>query len=300
MKKVLLAIILFIVLFIAGIYIFIPATLNISEPIVIRSTEKGTTRLLKDIDVWNKLDSNKTAYTYRAVRHSFNPIQVLAYVNKDTIPGTITIVPVQKDSIAIIWQYTIESGSWPLQKISSYRRAELIKKDMELILANFRSYAEKPANVYKADIRSEKVKDTILMTTKVTTIGQLANSDIYDLIAMLKNHIASQGAKETNYPMLHVRAVENERFETMVAIPVDKPLPETKYILLRRMVPGNILVTDVKGGPFTIREAMKSLEVYIDDYQKASPAIPFESLVTDRSKETDTAKWVTRLYYPVM
>jgi hypothetical protein len=29
-------------------------------------------------------------------------------------------------------------------------------------------------------------------------------------------------------------------------------------------------------------------------------AIPFQSLITDRVKEPDTAKWITKLYAPVL
>jgi len=36
------------------------------------------------------------------------------------------------------------------------------------------------------------------------------------------------------------------------------------------------------------------------DYQRAIIAIPFQMLITDRTKETDSTKWITRLYYPVV
>jgi hypothetical protein len=65
------------------------------------------------------------------------------------------------------------------------------------------------------------------------------------------------------------------------------------------MIPGKILVTEVKGGNYTTGEALKQLDIYLDDNHLSSPAIPFESLVTDRSQETDTAKWVTKIYYPI-
>ena len=31
-----------------------------------------------------------------------------------------------------------------------------------------------------------------------------------------------------------------------------------------------------------------------------SPAIPFESLITNRLEEPDTSKWVTKIYYPFL
>jgi hypothetical protein len=38
---------------------------------------------------------------------------------------------------------------------------------------------------------------------------------------------------------------------------------------------------------------------YVEDNKKTSPAIPYQSLITNRLTETDTTKWVTKLYYPV-
>jgi hypothetical protein len=63
---------------------------------------------------------------------------------------------------------------------------------------------------------------------------------------------------------------------------------------------GNILVTDVNGGPSAIKYAFDRLEEYVSDTKRIPPAIPFESLITDRRKERDTSKWITRIYYPVM
>ncbi len=98
--------------------------------------------------------------------------------------------------------------------------------------------------------------------------------------------------------MLHVTG-NSSGFKTMVAIPVNKIIAENNNILYKRMVPGKILVTEVTGGTYTTTQALKQLETYINDYQLKSPAIPFESLVTDRLKEADTLKWITRIYYPI-
>lgn len=65
------------------------------------------------------------------------------------------------------------------------------------------------------------------------------------------------------------------------------------------MIPGKILSAEIRGGTYTSKESIKRLELYMDDHKLTSPAIPFESLVTDRSKEADTARWVTKLYYPI-
>ena len=63
---------------------------------------------------------------------------------------------------------------------------------------------------------------------------------------------------------------------------------------------GNILVTEVKGGKAEINKAYKQIMNYMADHSRTPPAIPFESLVTDRRNEPDSNKWITRIYYPVM
>ena len=85
----------------------------------------------------------------------------------------------------------------------------------------------------------------------------------------------------------------------MVAIPVDRVLQDTKNIVFKRMVPGNILIGEVKGGKCRVAESMHQMENYVNDYKRSAPAIPFESLVTDRMVQKDTTEWVTRIYYPV-
>jgi hypothetical protein len=65
------------------------------------------------------------------------------------------------------------------------------------------------------------------------------------------------------------------------------------------MILGSLLTAEVKGGAHTVSEAEKQLENYVRDYQIVSPAIPFQTLVTDRRKEMDTARWVSIVNYPV-
>ena len=65
------------------------------------------------------------------------------------------------------------------------------------------------------------------------------------------------------------------------------------------MVPGNILVSEIKGGDYSAREALREMHQFMTDNNMSSPAIPFQSLVTNRMEEPDTLKWITKIYYPV-
>lgn len=86
----------------------------------------------------------------------------------------------------------------------------------------------------------------------------------------------------------------------MVGLPASRDLPNTATMEQKRMVMGNILVAEVRGGDAGVREGMRQLEDYVSDHGMVSPAIPFVSLVTDRRQEPDSSRWVSRLYYPIL
>jgi hypothetical protein len=119
------------------------------------------------------------------------------------------------------------------------------------------------------------------------------------MINELKDYIKKKNGEQTNPPMMNVFPVSNTGFEVMIAIPTKWDLPQEGNFRLKKMVLGNILVGEVKGGISTVINAEKQLANYVFDHGKSSPAIPFQSLVTDRLLEPDSSKWITRLNYPV-
>ena len=100
--------------------------------------------------------------------------------------------------------------------------------------------------------------------------------------------------------LVNVRMLKTDSFETQVAIPTSHLLQNNGEIFYRKMIPGNFLSAEVKGGEYTIRQSMQQLDFYMKDHKKIQVAQPFEQLITDRSLETDTSKWITRIYLPVV
>jgi hypothetical protein len=101
--------------------------------------------------------------------------------------------------------------------------------------------------------------------------------------------------------MLNMKQVDSSYYEVMTAIAVDRELPTTNHFAAKFMLKGgNILEAEIKGGPYTIENAFNVLEIYRSDHNYTSPAIPFQLLMTDRVKEPDTTKWITKLYYPIL
>ncbi|MBD0333011.1 MAG: hypothetical protein ICV66_10170 [Chitinophagaceae bacterium] len=181
-----------------------------------------------------------------------------------------------------------------------FLHSKKIQAHFKNILQRLKVFAEDNRNIYGMDIQQTKVKDSAFVAIK-KELKEYPNTElIYSLINQLRNYIKANNVVQTDYPMMHVDEVDENLYEVMVAIPIDKILEGNGTIHPKRMVLGNILVAEVKGGVETVRKGMAELDNYVHDFSKVSPAIPYESLVTDRSKEADTTKWVTRLYYPVL
>ena len=99
--------------------------------------------------------------------------------------------------------------------------------------------------------------------------------------------------------MMNVTDLGNKKFEAMVALPTNKEVRSQGSFFFKNMIRGNFLTTEVTGGNAAVANAAQEIQYYIDDYKRSAMAIPFESLIVDRSVETDSSLWITKLYFPV-
>jgi len=310
MKKLLLAILFIALLFFAGVYIFIPSKKAVAATLRFACTINGSNRVITDSAAWKAWllqaasNNNDGSYiindfSFTPRKKGFNSIQVEISGEDLSIDSRITLLPIKKDSVFLEWRGIHQAGDGPFARIKAYNQRGDIEKSMKMVLEQMRSFAEQNKNIYGSEIQRTKVKDTILIATRVLTPDTPSTKEIYEMIQLLKDYARKEGAQEVSYPMLHTRP-EGKLLETMVALPIDKVLKETGKIFQRRLIDGgNLLVTEVTGGPQTIRRAYRELENYILDYRMETPAKPFQSLITDRLVEPDTANWVTKIYHPV-
>lgn len=296
-------------------YILVPAKINLSQSITVNCTQGAANRYLVNDSNWVKwwpqnaslpLTSQTQAngfsynhYIFLPNQRMFDAIGVRIDTDELTINSRIILIPKHIDSVNIQWVLEYKTGNNPFTRVNRYRQAEKLRSHLNIILAQLKMFLEKPENVYGIIVKKTIVKDTLLISTKKVFTAQPSTQEIYSLITKLKTHIQQQGARETGYPMLNIQQKYGGYFETMVAIPVNKELKEKNEIVVKTLVQGNILVAEASGGEHTVSNAFSQMENYLTDHHYESPAIPFYSLVTNRLSETDTTKWITRIYYPV-
>lgn len=303
MKKWVVFILLLIVLLTAGFFLFIPSSIKMQGNKKVNANLNAASRHLLNHAQWQSWWPGETPLNYKSHHFSVKPVamdvtEIAISGNGNTIPGYIKFYPVATDTISILWQFELPATSNPIQRLKNYFYARDVEDDIRLIIESMANFIQTPQNLYGFDVQQTTVKDTLLVATRTAIDHYPHTEDVYKLVDKLRKYIEQSDAKETNQPMLHINKVDSI-YEYMVAIPVDKELPDEGDIQMKRMVPGNILVAEIKGGEATINNALQSFENLISDYKQTSPAIPFQLLVTNRQEVRDTSRWITKLYYPI-
>ena len=308
MKKWLIGIIICCsLLLIISVYFFIPEKLTFSESVLVNANPHGAYRCLTDKNQWSKVlgvTVTKNAFGYNGQQYVISDKIIDGIIvnikNKDSFDSSvIRVLPLSIDSSAIVWEGSIATGLNPFKKIAIYFYEKNHLKDINDILGNIKQYLNQEENVYGLSIRKEQIKDSILMYLKRTYTSYPDDKIIYETINTINNYLVSKGAHQTNAPMLNITKSDSSGYVTTVALPMDKYIDGKGNIELKNLILGNVLVTEVKGGQATILNAGHVIESYITDHQYSSPGISYQSLITDRIAEKDTAKWITKICYPV-
>jgi len=312
MKKWLIIVVVLLGLLLTSAYVFFPKKVNSSNIEKIHCAINSASRYVLDESKWSKWwpgeikhdsISGKDLFSYNGYRYTitaikYNAIVIETHASDLIVNGTIYFLPLRLDSTQVEWRYSLETTSSPVNRLHLYWETKKINKNIASILKSMNAFLNKPENVYGMHIDQILVKDTILVTTNFSSPQYPTTQKIYGFIDGIKKYIALNHATETNFPMLHVWQ-DSGLYKTQVAIPVNKVISPNNTYLIKRMVPGKILTGEIKGGDYTTREALKQMKIFMTDNELASPAIPFESLVTNRMEEPDTSKWITKIYYPI-
>jgi hypothetical protein len=292
----------------ASIYIFIPGRLNIIQITPVNCTTPGAYRHMATPDKWKNWwprtasDTNTLRYknnSFEITKTLINTLKITILHNSLPINSTLHLIPVTGDSTNIEWSCHFTSGLNPFKRIQHYRQAVTLKNNMAAILSHFKSFAEKKENMYGISFHDAVYKDSFLISTKTTMASYPAVADIYSMINSLKKYSAIHKAKQTGAPIMNITPLHPSGFQVMTAIPINRLIPANGAFINQRIPMNHFLVTRVHGGDAAVNQALQQIQFYIQDYRRTVMALPFQQLITDRSAEPDTTRWVTDIYVPL-
>jgi hypothetical protein len=305
MRTILIVIGVVLLLVVAGAFLWLPRQVSLSQTLAIRAPSGTVLRCLTVKEKWSQWwPAGHSALSYPAANFHggtamTNSLLVDIPAGDTTVQGLLMAIGVNADSTLVSWEATLPAGTNPWHRVRTWLEARRLKRELSAVLSRLKGFAEDPQKVYGMPVREVMVTTPFLVAIRGESTAYPSTEEVYAQVAKLRAYINSEGARETAPPMLNAERTDSNRYTFMVALPVDTLLPDKAPILQKRMVMGKLLEAEVKGGEYTVRRGLSSLEDYRRDHRSVSPAIPYASLTTDRTKERDTTKWVTHLYYPV-
>lgn len=308
MKKITLFVLVLLVIATAAVYFFIPASQPFTSQASFACPQPALTRFITDKNKWlqwwpgKKL--NDSNFEYKNVIYTVKKLQLDGFIvavsdDKSTATGKFEITPGDENLSGLSFSTQFVFPANPFKRTAAYFESRHIKKNITGLLADIKKFFDREENVYGMKVERQKVTDTLLIAAKQLFTHYPGTAEIYEMINKLQQYIQQQGGKEQNAPMLNVYKESDTEYNVMVAIPTITALPSSGNILFKKMVPGYILVSKIKGGPGAVQKAEEEMHRYAIDYGKLSPAIPYQSLITNRSAEKDSSKWETKIYFPI-
>ena len=310
MKKLLLPLFIFFALLITGYYLFFPAKIHFKKTMYAQTSPNSAVRYLLNEKNWHSWwpvsinNPNDSIFPFKDFEYAVNWKMIsgdsILIKSKDVfVRSLINVIPISKDSVGFQWEGEAQSEASLFNRIHNYYNQKKLQGNADAIFNALKNHLENDEKVYGIKIERRMVVDTLLISTKKIFASYPTVEQVYELVNDLKKYIIVNAALQTNPPMLHV-VQDSGMFKTMVAIPINKTLQNTERFIIKKMIAGKILISEIKGGSGNAEAGIKILESYMDDYHLTSPAISFQSLVTDRQVEKDSSKWITKIYYPIM
>lgn len=288
-------------------YFLIPSLSPTRYRAASQCTSTAAMRQIIHQDRWNwwpgeKLQKN--VYSFENYRFDIrkillNGFQVTISKGSDSLSGFLQFEAYGKDSTEFVWNPGVLIPAAPLRRITGYFQMQQLNKSATDLVDSMQHYFNEQKNVYGMEIKEERITDTSLISLKNTYDHYPTTTEIYSMLDSLGNYIKEHDGKINNYPMLNVRNTGPAEYEVMAAIPTQWDLPANGRFQLKKMVLGKILVGEVRGGAATVRRGEHEIANFANDYRRVPPAIPFQSLVTNRIEQPDTSKWITKVNFPV-
>jgi hypothetical protein len=313
MKKWIAWLLLLLILSISCIGLFVPSKISLSciatahVPISGESTclfrEEKWERWWRDASGLRHIKGEPFTFngtSFRLTGQSYNAAGIEIDHNGMKLPSILHFISFGQDSTAAIWQCEFPAVTNTLARVLKYKNAIEIKKNMKGVLKAFTSFVSNPENIYGISITRVSTTDTTLLSIRFTSAAYPTDAVLYTYFDAVEKNIFKQKGKSTGFPMMNITRLGNDSFETEVAIPTTNGLKDDGKFSVRRMMPGNFMAAEVRGGTYTANEAQEQLELFIQDHNKVKMAKGFQLLVTNRLHEPDTSKWITKIYIPVV
>ncbi len=298
MRKIIGSILAILILSLAAVYLLIPNQISIKGSQMVYQPSSGLIRGIMQTDKWSAwmpkdIDLKATSSLVATIQTTLNQDGI-------KVPVEFSIVNGEKNNSIISFELIMDNSQWsPIARVQYFIFAKTIQNKLDKVLTAASDYYNYSKGVYGFDIVETKVKDSSLITIDQTLNDTPNLVQVYQMVDQLTAYINTQKGKAKGDPMVNITRLDENEVYIQVAIPIERDIPVNGPFAIKKMVLGNLLAVEVQGDASTVYKALEATELYINDKQKTSPAIPFIIYHTNRLLEKDARKWKSTINYPI-
>ena len=290
------------------IYLFIPNTLTVSGSSIAKQAGNTVLRGFMQLESWEKWLSKKendsNSYSLAngvlKIKSSFVSNVYCDYIIKDkNIPLTFTIESIGKDSSKIEFQLSIDNKTLlPWQRVANYFLARSIDSALTNAINQARKYYTTTMANYGFDIKEEKIKDSLLVSSEKYYADTPTIAQVYGMLDQLKQYVDSKKGVLHGDPMVYI-ARDAKRVYLQVAYLLEKEIPTAPLFDVRKIKVRNLVSINVVGDAQLAYKAKYEAENYLHDQSKFAPIMPYIIYNTNRLLEKDSSRWMSTIFYPI-
>ena len=202
------------------------------------------------------------------------------------------------DSVNVVWWFSTDFSN-PLQRYFGLIFDKMLGPDYEKGLQNLKNYCEKMPETSKFEVELVEFPGQIYIGIKEKCAVQEIGMKMGEFYGELMEFVQKSNIKMTNPPFSIYYSEPTDSFEFAACIPVENKIKTVGRIKFGEIKKGQVAFANYFGDYKKITEAHKSLKKWITQNNKTIVGPPWEEYITDPTVEKDTAKWLTKVYYPV-
>ncbi len=204
------------------------------------------------------------------------------------------------------WTFESENGMNPFTRWISVLIKGMLEDQFDQGLNKIKELAEKAPKAaeqnWKGRVEEAKVEQLTEKfylayhdTASVSTVSEKLGMAYGEI----GKAIGAQKLEEIGAPFAIYYSESNTMFEFDAALPVSKAGKDAGKVKAGKIAAGNAVVVSFYGDYSQTPLAHETADNFIVKEKKQIIGAPWEEYVTDPQAEKDTAKWLTKVYYPI-
>jgi effector-binding domain-containing protein len=204
------------------------------------------------------------------------------------------------DSVRVSWGFDNDLGINPFMRYFGGMMKNMIGKSYIEGLTSLKTTSEKlykestGLNIHIGQVQSGKY---IALSAKCK-MSSFSNK-ISEMFQSIMDYIPTKKIQMSGLPIVIYHAYSKEDVEFETAVPFTGELKSEGKFKVISLPEGNAVIADYHGSYWNIEPAYDEIQKWIKINGKVVSGSNWEEYVTDPTVEKDTARWLTKIYFPV-